>query len=274
MYRPAHENFDAVRRLYDVEMAANATSHDLVFPHVFGPEEYVGQFSDNCATELVAMGQAMELPEGAHVLDIGCGRGAVARLLATRLGLRVTGIDLSAVPLRVARAEEIAGANVTYIHGDVHEHVFSDPFDGIYGTGAFCHFEAARLFARCRTLLRPDGTLAFMERIRLGDIGPVDWTRLTSEWHCPFVYSVDEYSALLREAGFTLRTVADRTPSFRVWQRRSVEVRRQLEREIVELTSREHFETSLRFAAYENDVTEAGKLGYALIVAQRGRSGA
>lgn len=80
------EDFDATRRLYDEAMADNVVVHDLVYPAVFGDEEYVGQFSDNSASELLALGKALALPVGSRVLDIGCGRGAVAAFLAERFG--------------------------------------------------------------------------------------------------------------------------------------------------------------------------------------------
>jgi SAM-dependent methyltransferase len=53
--------------------------------------------------------------DGARVADIGCGDGALARLL-TRLGARVTGIEPSEAQLARARAAEPAG-DEDYIHG-------------------------------------------------------------------------------------------------------------------------------------------------------------
>src|ERR1700677_3587641 len=162
MSRPVIEDFDAIRRLYDIEMADNVRIHDMVYPDVFGSDEYIGQFSDNSATELLAMGRAMGLPPGSVVLDVGCGRGAVARSLSRRLGWRVIGIDLASVPVDHGRAasglcEE--GCSVSLINDNVYSHDFGLRFDGVYGTGAFCHFDAQRLFTRCRQLLKPSGVL-------------------------------------------------------------------------------------------------------------------
>lgn len=54
---------------------------------------------------------------GAHdVLDVGCGTGTFAVMLAAR-GLRVTGVDPALASLDVARAKPGARA-VTWIHGD------------------------------------------------------------------------------------------------------------------------------------------------------------
>jgi cyclopropane fatty-acyl-phospholipid synthase-like methyltransferase len=265
------EDMTGVRKIYDEVMADNVDVHDLVYPSVFGADQYIGQFSDNSADELVLMGRAMELPAGSHVLDVGCGRGLVARHMAANLGWRMTGIDLSSVP--ISRAQTAASAALQFkpefVHGDIYRHEFGERFDGIYGTGAFCHFDAADLFARCATLLRPGGRLGFMERVRTGPISDDQWHSLTTAWCCPYVYTIDEYRELLESKGFTVAHVLDLTDSFRVWQRKSVTVRQELKDQIVALTSEDYYEASVGFAAYENDVTEAGLLGYTCIVAER-----
>lgn len=51
-----------------------------------------------------------------HVLDVGCGTGTLALLLAAR-GIEVTGLDPAAASLAVARAKPHAG-RVRWIHGD------------------------------------------------------------------------------------------------------------------------------------------------------------
>ena len=270
MTRSGREDFGSVAELYDEAMSGNNDVHDLVYPQVYGPGEYIGQFSDNSASELRALAAAMELPAGSAVLDIGCGTAPVAALFATEFGWRITGVDVAASPLRKAR-ERIAASGltgrVTVVHADVYRYEFAEPFDGVYGTGAFCHFDPARLFARCHRLLRRGGRLAFMERIHTGKLTKQEWHQLTVEWACPTVNTVDEYRRVLAEAGFVIDTVHDLTATFRDWQDRSVRVRHELRAQIEALTSPEYFETSARLASYENQVTRAGKLGYALLVA-------
>lgn len=270
----APEDFDATRRLYDEAMAENVSIHDLVYPAVFGPDEYVGQFSDNSASELAALGTAMALPAGARVLDVGCGRGAVAAFLAERFGWRVTGIDLAGVPLADAERRRrtlppALAARLAFVAGNVYDRAFEAPFDGVYGTGAFCHFEAAHLFARCHALLRPGGRIGFMERVRIGPISPEDWRRLTVDWRCPSVYAIGEYASALAATGFGSIAVTDMTETFRTWQERSVSVRERLADAIVARTSEDYHRTALAHARYEADVTRAGGLGYALVVASR-----
>jgi cyclopropane fatty-acyl-phospholipid synthase-like methyltransferase len=265
------EDFKRIQNLYDCEMPDNNIIHDLIYPFVYGEEEYIGQFSDNSACEILFMGQKMQLPMRSRVLDIGCGTAPVACFLAEQLGWQITGIDISRVPLEKAHSR-INECNLTsqirIVHGNIYTYSFNEKFDGAYGTGAFCHFDATNLFARCRDLLRNGGVLAFMERIRIGDIEPDDWQKLTTEWACPNVYSADEYTTLLREAGFAVRVVKNLTPTFRQWQKKSVSAREDLKEQIINLTSKQYYETSLRFAAYENDMTQADKLGYAMIIAE------
>jgi cyclopropane fatty-acyl-phospholipid synthase-like methyltransferase len=266
----SREDFASVAELYDAAMSGNNDVHDLVYPQVYGTDEYVGQFSDNSVSELRSMAAAMALPAGSAVLDIGCGTAPVAALFATELGWRVTGIDVAASPLRKARKRiEEAGVadRVTLVHGDVYRQEFAQPFDGVYGTGAFCHFEPDNLFARCRELLRVGGRLAFMERTRIGTLSEQEWRQLTVEWACPTVNSVEEYRQALTRSGFVVDAVHDLTATFRDWQDRSVRVRHELRGQIEALTSPEYFETSTKLADYENAVTKAGKLGYALVVA-------
>lgn len=58
------------------------------------------------------------IPAGAHVLDIGCGYGAVARSIARRVeGVEVTGIDMN--PARISEAEAADNPhNLRFLVGD------------------------------------------------------------------------------------------------------------------------------------------------------------
>jgi cyclopropane fatty-acyl-phospholipid synthase-like methyltransferase len=267
------EEFAArIKTLYDEVVAENAEMHKLIFPQVFGDGEYVGQYSDNSASEIRDLGRRMDLPAGSSVLDVGCGTAGVACFLAEELGWRITGIDLSEVSLAAARERVAAkglGERVRLLQGNVYLHDFGEPFDGAYGTGAFCHFDATALFGRCREILRPEGALGFMERTRLGELSDEEMARLTTEWHCPAVYRLEEYVEVLDRAGFDVRHAVDLTESFRVWQQSSVTAREVLRDEIVRRTSEEYYRISLRLAANENDASVAGKLGYALVVARK-----
>ena len=71
--------------------------------------------------EPIAADVATAAPNGARVLDVGCGRGQLSILLAVRHGLRVTGIDVD--PDEIARAELNARSAVA----DATTHAVADP---------------------------------------------------------------------------------------------------------------------------------------------------
>lgn len=74
------------------------------------------------AEAIVEMMETLDLASKATVIDLGCGKGAVAVEIATELGLRVTGVDLFApfIPDCEAHANEAGVRELcTFIHGNV-----------------------------------------------------------------------------------------------------------------------------------------------------------
>lgn len=68
---------------------------------------------------------------GATILDVGCGRGRHARILAAR-GYSVTGVDLSENALRIARRRaEQEGLDVHFEQADMRDLPFEAAFDGV-----------------------------------------------------------------------------------------------------------------------------------------------
>jgi SAM-dependent methyltransferase len=104
---------------------------------------------------------------GAAILDVGTGRGRHARVLARR-GYRVTGLDLSAHAVAVARArvaaEGLPPERVAFIQGDMRALTFHEDFDGVVNLfTSFGYFEDdadhARAVHAMAGALRPGGWL-------------------------------------------------------------------------------------------------------------------
>src|SRR5512133_1157586 len=98
-----------------------------------------------------------QLPNRAHVLDIGCGSGLpVTRDLSKRFV--VTGVDISSEQIRRAR-ENVRHA--TFFHSDIMAIDFSvASFDAVVALYAIFHLprgEHARLFGNIRRWLKPGG---------------------------------------------------------------------------------------------------------------------
>jgi ubiquinone/menaquinone biosynthesis C-methylase UbiE len=101
----------------------------------------------------------------ASLLDLGCGTGNHALILAKR-GYRVTGIDSSAGMLRVARAKVQGRPSLTFLRADMRRFDLGRRFDAaLCMDGAFTHLLTERdLLAHLRTVRRhmtPGGVYAF-----------------------------------------------------------------------------------------------------------------
>lgn len=110
------------------------------------------------------------IPDGARVLDVGCGGGQMARALAQRRpDLHVTGIDLSADQVRRARrrAGDIAD-RVEFVQGSALDLPFPDAdFDAVYSIASIKHWpDPAAGLAECARVLRPGGQLLVAEADR------------------------------------------------------------------------------------------------------------
>jgi len=101
---------------------------------------------------------------GKRVLDVGCGGGILSEAMA-RLGARVTGIDLSEKPLKVAQLHLLeSGLDVRYelISPEELQKTSSNTYDVVTCMELLEHVpEPASTVAACATLARPGGRVFF-----------------------------------------------------------------------------------------------------------------
>lgn len=101
---------------------------------------------------------------GERVLDVGCGCGDTALALASMVGARgsVTGLDVSAPMLAVARRRAAGIDNVTFIEGDAAKVQLNGPFDLLYSRFGVMFFDdPVQAFVHMRRAMAPGGRLAF-----------------------------------------------------------------------------------------------------------------
>jgi len=119
----------------------------------FRPEQTAG--------EIRFITDALALAPGSAVLDLACGSGrhAIGMALA---GYRVTGLDFNTRYLAIAAEDAAAaGANVTWVHGDMRSLGETPTFDGVYSYftsfGYFDDDDNERVLAEVARVLRPGG---------------------------------------------------------------------------------------------------------------------
>jgi ubiquinone/menaquinone biosynthesis C-methylase UbiE len=154
----------------------------------------------------------VEFPEDALVVEIGCGTGAVTRVLASLPAVgRAVGIDPS--PLFLARARELAGdlPNLTFVEGDARAlPLGSASVDVVVFHTTLCHVpEPSLALAEVRRVVRPGGLLVVFDgdyaTTTLGS-GPFDPLQACADAAVDYLvhdrYLVRRLPSLVREAGF------------------------------------------------------------------------
>lgn len=128
-----------------------------------GPAYLRYSFTRGTEREVASLVDALGLGGGERILDVGCGPGRHAHVLARR-GYRVVGVDLAATFVELATAE---GSGAAFVRGDVRRlPVAAASFDavvclcqggfGLLGGGA----EEATALTQMAAALRPGGRLA------------------------------------------------------------------------------------------------------------------
>jgi phosphoethanolamine N-methyltransferase len=189
------------------------TSSILQYEAVYG-EDFVSPGGRQMATELIGR---MGLVPGSRVLDVGCGLGGSAFLMAREYGLQVEGIDLSKNMLELANAKLSAyglAENVKLKCGDCLELECAECYDAVYSRDVFLHIEDKhRLFSVLKKSLHPGGQLLFTDYC----CGDQPWSEDFSAYvkdrgYC--LHTLSDYAGLIAEAGFEQVDYEDITDRF------------------------------------------------------------
>jgi ubiquinone/menaquinone biosynthesis C-methylase UbiE len=161
------------------------------------------------AEVILALGRTMQVGPRQRLLDLCCGPGEAAALLATRLGGTVYGMDLSLPALRLARARHRSA--VRYVEGDALRAPFAPAsFDAVLILDSLASIaDRPAFFAGLARLLAPGGR--FGCTVEAGEpLRPAELRQLPPG-DPPCIEPADVFLAQLGEAGFLVRQVDDCT---------------------------------------------------------------
>ena len=149
----------------------------------YRPGQSMWQFSATMRRMEDELGRRLNLPTGSRVLDAGCGMGDVARRMASKFRLDVTGIDVLDFNVEEARrrstdwdglgpmgmgSARMGVGRTQFQVGDYHRLDFPDAsYDGLYTMETFVHSaDPEHVLDEFFRVLRPGGRLVMFEYSR------------------------------------------------------------------------------------------------------------
>jgi sarcosine/dimethylglycine N-methyltransferase len=186
------------------------------------------------------------IDQASHVLDVCSGMGGPARYLASRLGCRVTGLDITLSRHRSAvRLTELVGLQhlVGFRHGSALAMPLADAsFDVAIGQEAFAHVpDKPRLIAECGRVVRQGGRIAFTDIMQGERLTPEAAERVQRDMAFAGFETLDGYARLLEGSGCTVLERDDLTTQWAEILVQRLAMYRALRETTVERFGADHF---------------------------------
>ena len=185
----------------------------LQYERVYG-EDFVSPGGKALAREMI---ERLGLAPGSRVLDVGCGLGGSAFVMAREFGLKVDGIDLSKNMLEIANRKLAIYGLAGQVNLEWKDCLQLDrdcSYDAIYSRDVFLHIhDKSRLFSVLYAALRAGGRLLFTDYC----CGPKPWSDEFADYVRNREYDLqtpEEYAELIEGAGFTSVTGEDISARF------------------------------------------------------------
>lgn len=152
----------------------------------------------------------IDLKNARSVLDLGCGNGALSKVLAEK-GLIVTGMDASEDMLAVARKN---CPGIRFHRADATDFTLEESVDAVFSNAVFHWIDKSRQedMMHCVYQALNDGGQFVFEMGGTGNNRLIhtalaqEFTKLGYTYTMPFYFpSIGEYAAMLEKTGFTVR---------------------------------------------------------------------
>ncbi|MEB3332994.1 MAG: methyltransferase domain-containing protein [Synechococcaceae cyanobacterium] len=187
-------------------------TEDRLLEALWGEHVHLGHYGDpprrcdfrrakeSLVHELVRWSALDALPAGSRVLDVGCGIGGSARILARDYGFEVLGISIS--PAQIARARQLTPADLPHCRFAVMDaldlQLPDQSFDAVWSVEASPHMPDKQRYAdEMLRVLRPGGLLAVADWNRRdpsdGELSPLErrvMRQLLDQWAHPEFASI------------------------------------------------------------------------------------
>ena len=167
------------------------------------------------------LAERARIPQGACVLDIGCGLGGSAFWLADQFDCKVTGMTISPVQARMANKkakDRGLSDRVQFQVKDANEwQPQPESVDMVWIMESSEHFRNKKeFFERCASVLKPGGVLALCAWLRrdgppMSDDEQKLVATIGEAMLSASLDSLSDYQEWMREAGFTIVTAEDIT---------------------------------------------------------------
>ncbi|MFN0298733.1 MAG: class I SAM-dependent methyltransferase [Burkholderiales bacterium] len=253
------------------------TLQDVIFREVY--DDYIGQSSWIATADYDRFIGWLDVAPDAQVLDVACGRGALAVRLACLAGCSVVGIDNNA--LAIARGaltahEQGLSERVRLEHCDGSQPLpfSSGMFDALVCIDALALLpDRTRLFAEWARVLKPGGRLLLTNPVMTGAISNEEIAARTSQGH--FLLVPPGYDErIVGEAGFALLRREDITTQLAEIARRHSAARAAHADRLRETEGEEEFAMQNRYRAVAARLASERRLSHIVYLARKQTSGA
>jgi ubiquinone/menaquinone biosynthesis C-methylase UbiE len=187
-----------------------------------------GLLWEMCMTEQIHSGgaattdvlaKALDLKPGQHVLDICSALGAPARHIASKYGVKVTGLDMTKTMLKKAleRTEAAKLSHlIDFVEGNAIDLPFhKDTFDVIWGQEAWCYVtDKPRLIEEAYRVAKPGAKIGFTDWVITGKISDEELKPLLESMAFPDMATLQCWPEMMKQSGFKVLEVRDETEQY------------------------------------------------------------